>query len=103
MSSLPSISGLRACRTKTFKQVQDADLGSYEKLLEHLVLPRDTSELKGDLVGLGDKARNLRQAHRRRMATAPLTLPGIQGPNDQYDVHWEKDPESMFHFSDLLV
>ena len=65
---------------KTFKQIQDADLGSYEKLLQHPFLPRDTIELK-DGLGFGDKARNLRRARRQRMA--PLTLPGT----DQYGIH----------------
>jgi hypothetical protein len=69
---------------QTFKQVQDADLGSYEKLLQHPLLPHDTFELKDNL-GFGDKARNLRRARRRRMA--PLTLPGA----DKYDdIYWEK-------------
>ena len=53
---------------QTFKQIQDADFGSYEKLLEHPLPPRETSDLRDDLVGLGDKARNSRQARRRRIA-----------------------------------
>jgi hypothetical protein len=58
---------------QTFKQIQDADLESYEKLLEHSLLPHDAFELKDD-PHLGDKARNLRRARRRRMM--PLTLSG---------------------------
>ncbi len=61
---------------QTFKQFQDADLESYEKLLERSQLPHDsdTFELKDDM-GMGDKTRNSRLARRRRMA--PLTLPGL--------------------------
>ena len=58
---------------QTFKQVQDADLEPYEKLLEHSPLPRDTFELQDDR-HLGDKARYLRRARKQRMA--PLTAPG---------------------------
>lgn len=68
---------------QTFKQIQGADLESYEKLLKHPLPPHDTFELK-DSLGFKDKARNLRRARRQRMA--PLTLPGA----DQYDIHLEK-------------
>jgi hypothetical protein len=59
---------------QTFKQIQDADLESYEKLLEHPLPLRDALELKDD-PDLGDKAKNLRRARRRRMA--PLTLRSV--------------------------
>ncbi|KAF8331922.1 uncharacterized protein EI90DRAFT_3055888 [Cantharellus anzutake] len=55
---------------KTFKQIEEADLQSYKRLLERSLMPHDGFKLK-DEPTVGKKARG---ACRRRMA--PLTLPG---------------------------
>ena len=57
---------------ETFKQI-GADLEPYQALLERSLLPHDAFEMKDD-PKIGEEARILRGARRRRMA--PLALPG---------------------------
>ena len=70
---------------QTFRQIGE-DLEPYNALLERSVLPHDAFELKDDK-RMGEKARILRGARRRRMA--PLNFPGV----DHGNIHQEKDPE----------
>jgi len=57
---------------ETFKRI-GADLEPYQALLERSLLPHDAFEMKDD-PKIGEEARILRGARRRRMA--PLALPG---------------------------
>ncbi|KAF8311127.1 uncharacterized protein EI90DRAFT_3098004 [Cantharellus anzutake] len=59
---------------KTFKQIQEADLESYQILLERSLMPHDALSLK-DEPNVGEKARQGKEASRQSMV--PLILPGL--------------------------